>query len=123
MIRAALLAGIATVAWQSSASAAVSMSMNRVMLGTIANVDACVAAGEATFSSTGLRVLERTASAAWAQPFDDTIDQLYAVYCLVDQGIAVIIGSGDDLDAVDAMVVRLVDGFGRGGTSPGVKPR
>ncbi len=122
MIRAAVLAGVAVLAWQAPASA-VSMSMNWIELGSITNLDACVAAGEATLRSNGLTVLDRTASAAWGE--HPVQDELYAVYCVIDRGIAVITGAGADIDSVDTMVTRVVDGFGRSGPGPGSggKPR
>lgn len=118
-LKTGLLVGVAAALWTTAASA-VSMSMNWIELGSIATVDACVAEGEATLGRNGLNVLDRTASAAWAEA---TVgDELYAIYCILDRGIAVITGSGDNLDSVDATVSRLFDSFGQG-TTPGGKPR
>ena len=112
-----MIAGMATIAWQAPAHA-VSMSMNWIELGPPhATVDACVSAGQATLGSIGLTVLERTASAAWAE--HPVQDELYAVYCIIDRGIAVVTGSGQDLDVVDSTVTRIVDGFGRSAPGPG----
>ena len=96
--------------------------MNWIELGaSITNLDACVAAGEATLRSNGLTVLDRTTSAAWGEhPIQD---ELYAVYCVIDRGIAVVTGAGADIDSVDNMVTRVVDGFGRSGPGSGGKPR
>ena len=105
-------AGAALLAMPSSASA-VSMSMNWIDVSTYGTVDACVAAGEATFRRSGLSVLQRTATAAWAE--NATQDELFVVYCVMDRGVAVITGSGDNLDAVDAMVTQIVNSFGQAG--------
>ena len=107
-----VVAGAAMLAMSSSVSA-VSMSMNWIDVSAYGTVDACVAAGEATFQRSGLSLLQRTATAAWAE--NSTQDQLYVVYCVMDRGVAVITGSGDNLDAVDAMVTRVVNSFGQGG--------
>ena len=117
VIRTLVLAGATSLAVQGSASAA-SMSMNWIDLGTIPNVDACIAAGENTFLRNGLTILSRSTNAAWGENLRQ--DELYTIYCIMDRGIAVITGAGDDLDAVDGMVTRLIDSFGQ--TGPTGKP-
>lgn len=125
-IKTGLAAGLAAVLWSGTASA-VATSMNWIELGSIATVDACIATGEAAMTASGLRLLTPTQSAAWAEA--QVGEELYSVYCIVDRGIAVVIGSGtvpgdapDDLDTVTDTINRIIGNFGRTGPSTG-KPR
>lgn len=102
------MAAVAAVAlWSTAASAEIAMSMNWLEFGTLGSLDACMAAGEDAFEQLGLRLLSRTDSAAWAESV--RTDELYTVYCIQDRQIIVVVGAGDDLDIIDAMVTRVLE--------------
>jgi hypothetical protein len=83
------------------------MSLNYVLLPEHVTLDACLNLAENQLANTGLDVLQRTTSAAWAQPMNTNLDQIFSVYCIVDRGIALIAGAGEDLDSIDATMSQV----------------
>lgn len=90
---------MAVMAAATAPAGAIGMSLNYVTLPQHVTLDMCLNLAESQLANSGLSVLQRTTSAAWAEPMNAS--EIYSVYCIVDRGIAVLVGSGDDLDAVD----------------------
>ncbi len=96
-----------TLATAATPALSVGLSLNYVTLPSHVTLEACLNLAENQFANLGLSVLERTSSAAWAEPIGGA-DELYSVYCIIDRSITVVVGAGDDLDQVDSQLGVLV---------------
>ena len=104
-----VLAAAAALVGVMAASPALSVgvSLNYITLPYHVTLEGCIGLAENQLANLGLSLLERTSEAAWAEPARGA-DELYSVYCIIDRGVAVAVGAGDDLDRVDDQLARLV---------------
>ena len=112
MNRVAGLAVLAAVGLASASTGAVSTSINYVDLAPGTDLQTCLNQGEGALSASGLAILDRTASAAWAESWE--ADALFMVYCIVERGIAVVSASaeqGDRSEEMGVFVDQIVDDF------------
>ncbi len=93
---------MAAICMASGGVAAAGLSINHVPMQGGTSLQACLQRGGNALQQAGLRRLNNTPSAAWAE--NAAADQIYAVYCVMETGTMVIAGSGPSGEAVSGTV-------------------
>jgi hypothetical protein len=93
---------IAAICMAAGGAAAAGLSINHVPMPGGSSLQACLQRGGNALQQAGLRRLNNTAAAAWAE--NASSDQLYTVYCVMETGTMVIAGSGPSGESVAGMV-------------------
>jgi hypothetical protein len=101
-------------------ASAIGISMNYVTMPGVGLPD-CMGRASSALQSAGVRLLPPTSEAQWAENGDGT--QIFTVYCLFRNGLAVVIGAGPSSRDVDPTVSTIVRGLTGGGGGPVVPPR
>ncbi len=79
----------------------------------------CMARATAAVQMVGLRLMNPTTSAVWAENAQQ--DQLYVLYCIPERGVLTITGAGDRFEDVDPWVTRLREAYRSGGAGTGAR--
>lgn len=119
-MRKTLIATAVAAAAVVTPASAIGISMNYVTMPGVTLQD-CMGRSQMALQNSGVRMLPPTTEAQWAENADGT--QIFTVYCLFRNGLAVVIGAGPSSRDVDPVVSTIVNGLtGRGGPAA-VPPR
>lgn len=89
---------------------AIGLSMNEVALPSGATLDDCKATGRAALQQAGLRGMPESPASVFASSADN---DLAAIYCLPQRGIAIIAIAGPDNQSTRPILGKLVELWGR----------
>jgi hypothetical protein len=87
------LAAFTALSLTAGTASAVSTSINYIDLAPGTDLQSCLQQGDAALTATGLSLLSRTSSAAWAESHQ--ADALFMVYCITERQIAVVSASAE----------------------------
>lgn len=106
---------IATIAFciLAGGAGAAGLSINHVPLPSGTNLASCLQRGGNALQQAGLRAMNNTPAAAWAE--NATADQIYTVYCVMETGTMVVAGSGPTGDSVRGTVAAITRNLRSGG--------
>ncbi len=107
---------IAALCMAAGGVGAAGLSINHLPLPSGSNLQSCLQRGGAAMQQVGLRRLNDTAAATWAE--NTTSDQLYTIYCVMETGTMVIAGAGPTAESVSGTVSAIMRNL-RSGTSSG----
>jgi len=94
-------------------AAAAGLSINHVPMPSGVNLQGCLQRGNAALQQAGLRLLNGTPAAVWAE--NDAANQVYTVYCVMETGTMVVAGAGPTGQSVQGTVGTLVRHLRSGG--------